>query len=56
LRETGFEIVALHELQVPEDAPPTRYTWMPKEWARRWPCEEIWLARKSSGTVDNQPA
>jgi SAM-dependent methyltransferase len=55
LREAGFEIEALHELQIPADAPPTRY-WMTPEWAHRWPCEEIWLARKSSGTVDNPPA
>jgi SAM-dependent methyltransferase len=47
LREAGFEVEALHEVQVPEDAPPADYNWMPKEWARRWPCEEIWLARKS---------
>jgi hypothetical protein len=46
LREAGFEVEALHEVQVPEDAPPADYNWMPKEWARRWPCEEIWLARK----------
>jgi SAM-dependent methyltransferase len=45
LREAGFEIEALHELQIPADAPPTRY-WMTPEWAHRWPCEEIWLARK----------
>jgi SAM-dependent methyltransferase len=53
LRDTGFEIEALHELQISEDVPPTRYTWMPREWARRWPCEEIWLARKSVQKVDN---
>jgi hypothetical protein len=46
LREAGFEVEALHEVQVPEDAPPADYNWMTKEWARRWPCEEIWLARK----------
>ena len=55
LRDSGFEIEALHEVQVPEDSPPTRY-WMTVEWASRWPCEEIWLARKTTGTVDNSPA
>jgi SAM-dependent methyltransferase len=45
LRDAGFEIEALHELQVPADAPPTRYA-VTVEWAHRWPCEEIWLARK----------
>jgi SAM-dependent methyltransferase len=54
LRQAGFEIEALHELQVPEDAPPTTYDWMRKEWARRWPIEEIWLARKTVQTVDNK--
>jgi SAM-dependent methyltransferase len=56
LREAGFEIEALDELQMPEDAPPTRFTWATKEWSRRWPCEEIWLARKSTGTLDNPGA
>jgi SAM-dependent methyltransferase len=56
LRDTGFEIERLHELQVPEDASPTRYEWMPREWARCWPCEEIWLARKTSSAVDKPSA
>jgi len=53
MREAGFEIEALHEVQVPEDWPPTRYEHMTVEWASRWPCEEIWLARKASRQVDN---
>ena len=48
LRDSGFAIEALHEVQVPEDSPPTRYEHMTVEWASRWPCEEIWLARKTS--------
>jgi hypothetical protein len=55
LRDSGFEIEALHELQVPRDAP-TRYTFISADWASRWPCEEIWLARKSGQTVDNSAA
>jgi SAM-dependent methyltransferase len=55
LRDSGFEIEALHELQVPRDAS-TRYTFISAEWASRWPCEEIWLARKTTGTVDNPAA
>jgi hypothetical protein len=47
LRENGFEIEALHEVQVPKGSPPTRYG-MSVEWASKWPCEEIWLARKTS--------
>ncbi len=52
LRDMGFDIQRLHELQMPEGAPPTRYEWMTREWASRWPCEEIWLARKTSSAVD----
>jgi hypothetical protein len=47
LRETGFEIEALHELYAPEgDADEVRY-FMRRGWAQRWPCEEIWVARRS---------
>jgi len=45
LRETGFEVEALHELRPPADAA-TRYEFVTLEWARRWPCEEIWVARR----------
>jgi len=47
LRHTGFEIEALHELQAPEDATrPVYYDDVEVDWARKWPCEEIWVARK----------
>ena len=45
LREAGFEVEALHELRAPEGAT-TRYEFVTAEWARQWPCEEIWVARK----------
>ena len=45
LREAGFEVEALHELRAPEGAT-TRYEFVTHEWARQWPCEEIWVARK----------
>jgi SAM-dependent methyltransferase len=45
LRECGFVVEDLIEVRPPEDAA-TRYDWMPLEWARRWPCEEVWKARK----------
>ena len=45
LRANGFEVVELLELQVPEGAT-TTYEWIPAEWARRWPFEEVWRARK----------
>jgi len=53
LREAGFEVEALHELRAPEGAP-TRFKWMPGRWASRWPCEEIWLARKRPVALDNR--
>jgi SAM-dependent methyltransferase len=45
LREAGFEVEALHELQPPAGAT-TTYEWVSLEWARSWPAEEIWVARK----------
>jgi SAM-dependent methyltransferase len=44
LGEAGFVVEALHELQAPEGAT-TRHEFVAPEWARRWPCEEIWRAR-----------
>lgn len=47
LRANGFEIEALHELQAPEDAQdPVSYDYVTADWARKWPTEEIWVARK----------
>jgi SAM-dependent methyltransferase len=45
LRANGFEIEALVEIQPPPDAT-TREAWVTLEWARRWPSEEVWRARK----------
>lgn len=48
LRATGFAIEALHELHAPQDATEhPYYNFVPVEWARKWPAEEIWVARKS---------
>jgi ubiquinone/menaquinone biosynthesis C-methylase UbiE len=48
LRETGFEVERLIELYAPEDAETHRYYGdVTAEWARKWPSEEIWVARKS---------
>ena len=41
----GFEVEALHELQAPADAT-SRFEFVTLEWARQWPCEEIWVARR----------
>jgi SAM-dependent methyltransferase len=47
LRAHGFEVEALHELQAPEDAEAHRYyDYVGPDWARQWPSEEIWVARK----------
>jgi SAM-dependent methyltransferase len=47
LRDHGFEVEALHELQAPADrATHTYYDYVAAEWARKWPCEDLWVARK----------
>jgi SAM-dependent methyltransferase len=46
LRGHGFEVEDLIEVQAPADAAPTRFGFVTPEWARRWPSEEIWRARK----------
>lgn len=47
LRETGFEVENLIELYAPEGATTHEYYgFVTAEWARKWPAEEIWAARK----------
>jgi SAM-dependent methyltransferase len=47
LRENRFEVLDLIEVRPPEDAEPHRYEALPERWwARQWPSEEIWRARK----------
>lgn len=46
LRENGFEVEGLVELQAPEGATTTYHPYVTGEWARRWPAEEVWKARK----------
>ncbi len=49
LRASGFEIERLIELQAPADAETHhRYSFVTAEWAKKWPSEEIWAARKRS--------
>jgi SAM-dependent methyltransferase len=45
LRDTGFEVEALVELRPPEGST-TTYDFVTLDWARRWPSEEVWRARK----------
>jgi len=47
LRRCGFEVEELLEVRPPADST-TRYPWITLEWARQWPCEEVWRARKRS--------
>jgi SAM-dependent methyltransferase len=47
LRANGLEVERLVEIQAPEDAKPHRHVTQPDpDWARRWPSEDIWVARK----------
>ena len=47
LREHGFEIERLVEIQAPaEAADHSKYTHVTAEWARQWPSEEVWVVRK----------
>jgi SAM-dependent methyltransferase len=47
LRSSGLEVVDLAELQAPESGPEHRYPGLPERWwARQWPSEQIWRARK----------
>ncbi len=45
LRDNGFEIEGLIELRPPADAA-THYDFVDTDWARKWPSEEGWKARK----------
>ncbi len=48
LREHGFEIDALLEIQAPATAEThEHYGYVTADWGRRWPAEEIWRARKT---------
>lgn len=47
LRRCGFVIERLIEVRPPEGST-TNFPLVTLEWARQWPCEEIWMARKQS--------
>ena len=47
LRANAFDVEALHELRAPADAVNHEYYgFVTADWARKWPAEEIWVARK----------
>lgn len=48
LRRSGFDVEDLIEVYPPEGAA-TRYPFVDLAWARRWPSEEVWKARKRPG-------
>jgi SAM-dependent methyltransferase len=49
LRAGRFGVEALVEIQASEDGEPHRFAGLPdRDWARRWPSEQIWVARKRS--------
>ena len=47
LRGCGFDVERLVELQAPPEAQDhSYYDFVGADWARRWPAEEIWVARR----------
>ena len=47
LKQTGFELLDFRELFATDDAVDhPHYSYVPAEWAKKWPAEEIWRARK----------
>ena len=47
LRAEGFEVEDLIELQAPPEAEThAYYSFVSADWAKRWPAEELWVARK----------
>jgi SAM-dependent methyltransferase len=49
LGDCGLEVTELIEVRPPADAT-TKSTHVSLDWARRYPCEEVWRARKRSDT------
>jgi ubiquinone/menaquinone biosynthesis C-methylase UbiE len=48
LRRTGFDILDFRELYAGDSAiDHSYYSYVPVAWARQWPAEEIWRARKT---------
>lgn len=46
LGANGFTVTDLIELRAPRNATTTYDEFVPYEWARRWPAEQIWRARR----------
>jgi len=57
LRANGFEIERLIEIQAPADAVTHgHYDYVTADWARKWPAEEIWEAKKQAGVGSTEPS
>ena len=46
LRRSGFEIEDLIEVRPTETTTTTRYAFVTLDWAKQWPCEEVWKVCK----------
>jgi SAM-dependent methyltransferase len=46
----GLMVEDLIEVQVPPEGVNNDFPNFPDEWVRRWPAEEVWLARRSTGS------
>ena len=47
LTGSGFTVEELIDVEIPKGST-TRHPWVPYEWARQWPCEEVWKARRTN--------
>jgi SAM-dependent methyltransferase len=52
LGATGFMVEDLMEIRPPHTATP-RFAFVSVNWARRWPSEEIWIARKAPVSTED---
>jgi hypothetical protein len=48
LRANGFVVEDLIEIRPPEGADAGEYSFVTLDWARRWPSEEVWRARRAT--------
>jgi hypothetical protein len=46
LRRSGFEVEELIEVRPPPEAR-SDYDLVGLDWSRKWPCEEVWRARRT---------
>jgi SAM-dependent methyltransferase len=53
LRQTGFEVEALHELQAPGGPEAEVRFYLRRGWARRWPGEEVWVAQRRPARTED---